>query len=123
MSNGRYHVASGAPALKRGAFVVSIDTELAWGEAHQRGASAEPVGTGTSPAGRTYDREREVIARILDILARRGAGEARVPDRRSGANGLSERAGHQTLHAADADQHRTTQLYSVRRPYHRDWGW
>ena len=70
MSNGRYHVASGAPALKRGAFVVSIDTELAWGEAHQRGASAEPVGTGTSPAGRTYDREREVIARILDILAR-----------------------------------------------------
>jgi len=64
------HTSSGVPTLERGAFVVSIDTEMAWGEAHQRGASNESVGAIASPAGRTYDREREVIARILDIFAR-----------------------------------------------------
>lgn len=49
--------------LERGAFVVSIDTEMAWGEAHHRG-------TASSSTGRTYDGEREVIAQILATFAR-----------------------------------------------------
>ncbi|MBN2622853.1 MAG: hypothetical protein JXA83_05785 [Acidimicrobiales bacterium] len=54
--------APGTPVhLDRGAFVVSIDTELAWGEAHRRDGSA----------GRhRFDAEREVIAAILDLFAR-----------------------------------------------------
>ena len=47
--------------LRRGAFVVSIDTELAWGEAHRRDGSA----------GRhRFDAEREAIDAILDLFAR-----------------------------------------------------
>jgi peptidoglycan/xylan/chitin deacetylase (PgdA/CDA1 family) len=47
--------------LERGVAVVSIDTELAWGEAHQRG---DPV--------REYGTERPVIRAVLDVLARHG---------------------------------------------------
>jgi len=50
--------------LERGAFVVSIDTELAWGLAHRRdGAEAvEEV--------HHFDREREVVAAILEVFER-----------------------------------------------------
>jgi len=47
--------------LERGAFVVSIDTELAWGEAHKRDGSV---------AGHHFEREREVVDGILDVFAR-----------------------------------------------------
>ena len=47
--------------LDRGAFVVSIDTELAWGEAHKRDGSV---------AGHHFEREREVVEGILDVFAR-----------------------------------------------------
>jgi hypothetical protein len=47
--------------LDRGAFVISIDTELAWGLAHRRGASVED--------SHHFDREREVVAAILDVFA------------------------------------------------------
>jgi peptidoglycan/xylan/chitin deacetylase (PgdA/CDA1 family) len=70
MKHGGEQDTSVAPMLERGAFVVSIDTEMAWGEAHRRGASDSPMGASRSPAGRSHDREREVIARILDIFAR-----------------------------------------------------
>ncbi|MGH8824610.1 MAG: polysaccharide deacetylase family protein [Jiangellaceae bacterium] len=49
--------------LERGAAVISIDTELAWGEAHRR--------DGTS-AGHRYETEREVVERILDLFTRYG---------------------------------------------------
>lgn len=62
-SSGNGHVTSSAPALVRGAFVISIDTELAWGEADRRG----PAHT-----GRSYEREREVIGRILEVFDRHG---------------------------------------------------
>ena len=45
--------------LDRGVAVVSIDTELAWGEAHYRDGPA-----------RDYSNERPVIGEILDVLAR-----------------------------------------------------
>ncbi|MET0146497.1 MAG: hypothetical protein ABW328_17180 [Ilumatobacteraceae bacterium] len=44
--------------LARGVAVVSIDTELAWGDA----------GRAPTAGGRGYGTEREVIARILDVL-------------------------------------------------------
>jgi peptidoglycan/xylan/chitin deacetylase (PgdA/CDA1 family) len=54
--------AAGAPVpLERGAFVVSIDTELAWGEAHRRDGSQR---------GHRFDAERPVIDAILDLFAR-----------------------------------------------------
>jgi hypothetical protein len=54
----------GSPVpLDRGAFVVSIDTELAWGEAHRRDGSE----------GRHhFDAERQVIDAVLDVFARHG---------------------------------------------------
>jgi peptidoglycan/xylan/chitin deacetylase (PgdA/CDA1 family) len=52
----------GAPvALESGAMVVSIDTELAWGEMHRR--------DGTQGRHR-FDAEREVIDRLLTLFAR-----------------------------------------------------
>jgi peptidoglycan/xylan/chitin deacetylase (PgdA/CDA1 family) len=54
--------AAGAPVpLERGAFVVSIDTELAWGEAHRRDGSQR---------GHRFDAERPVIDAILDLFTR-----------------------------------------------------
>lgn len=54
----------GAPVtLPRGACVVSIDTELAWGTAHYR--------DGAGP-GHRFEREREVVDRALGIFARHG---------------------------------------------------
>jgi peptidoglycan/xylan/chitin deacetylase (PgdA/CDA1 family) len=47
--------------LDRGAFVITIDTEMAWGEAHKRDGSV---------AGHRFDREREVVDRLLDVFAR-----------------------------------------------------
>lgn len=56
--------------LERGAFVISIDTEMAWGEAHERprpGSSDD----GLAPTGgRTYEGERDAISSILDVFAR-----------------------------------------------------
>src|SRR5262245_21258700 len=46
--------------MKRGVAVVSIDTELAWGDSHRRDGAS----------GRTYDREREIVTRLLDVLTR-----------------------------------------------------
>ena len=55
---------AGTPVpLERGAFVVSIDTELAWGEAHRR--------DGTE-GSHHFDAERQVIDAILDLFARHG---------------------------------------------------
>ena len=51
------------PRLDRGIAVVSIDTELAWGEAH-RPRSLPPL--------RSYDREREVVDRVLALFATYG---------------------------------------------------
>jgi len=48
--------------LDRGVFVVSIDTELAWGAAHRRGDGS----------ARRYDREREVVGQVLDLFDRYG---------------------------------------------------
>jgi Polysaccharide deacetylase len=45
--------------MNRGVAVVSIDTELAWGEAHRR--------DGSGP-GHDYDAERAVVDRLLEIL-------------------------------------------------------
>lgn len=45
----------------RGACVISIDTELAWGGAHRRDGTGAAAG---------FDREREVIARMLELFAR-----------------------------------------------------
>lgn len=53
--------APGGPELARGAFVVSIDTELAWGEAHRRDGSE---------GQHRFDAEREVIGAILELFAR-----------------------------------------------------
>jgi peptidoglycan/xylan/chitin deacetylase (PgdA/CDA1 family) len=52
-------------SLERGAFVVSIDTEMAWGAAHHRGGSA-------SDGGHAFDGERRAIERMLDVFARHG---------------------------------------------------
>lgn len=49
--------------LDRGAFVISIDTEMAWGEAHRRDGSA---------GGHDFASEREVIDGILAVFARHG---------------------------------------------------
>ncbi len=49
-----------ATRLDRGVAVVSIDTELAWGEAHRRDGGAQ----------RDYSTERTVIAGILDVFTR-----------------------------------------------------
>jgi len=46
--------------LVRGTFVISIDTELAWGLAHRRDGSD----------GHRFDLEREVIPQILDLFTR-----------------------------------------------------
>jgi peptidoglycan/xylan/chitin deacetylase (PgdA/CDA1 family) len=51
-----------AEPLTRGAFVISIDTELAWGEAHKRGDAAV--------SGHHFEREREVVERILEVFTR-----------------------------------------------------
>ena len=57
----------GAPStvatLARGAFVISIDTELAWGEAHRRDGTA---------GSHHFAAEREVVDGVLDIFARLG---------------------------------------------------
>jgi peptidoglycan/xylan/chitin deacetylase (PgdA/CDA1 family) len=47
--------------LDRGVAVVSIDTELAWGDSHRRDGSGR---------SRDYGAERPVIDAILDVLAR-----------------------------------------------------
>ena len=47
--------------LDRGVAVISIDTELAWGEAHRRGGDA---------AGHDYRAERRVIDQMLAMFAR-----------------------------------------------------
>lgn len=47
--------------LERGACVISIDTELAWGEAHRRDGAG---------SGHHFEREREVVGRLLDLFAR-----------------------------------------------------
>jgi peptidoglycan/xylan/chitin deacetylase (PgdA/CDA1 family) len=52
-----------AVRLDRGAFVVSIDTELAWGEAHRRDGSA---------GSHDFSAERAVIDGILAVFARHG---------------------------------------------------
>jgi peptidoglycan/xylan/chitin deacetylase (PgdA/CDA1 family) len=52
--------ATAAP-LERGALVISIDTEMAWGEAHRRDGSA---------GQHDLSAEREVIGRTLDLFAR-----------------------------------------------------
>jgi peptidoglycan/xylan/chitin deacetylase (PgdA/CDA1 family) len=49
--------------MNRGTAVVSIDTELAWGEAHRRGPTERS-------AAHDYDAERAVIDRLLAILDR-----------------------------------------------------
>ena len=60
MSTSAMPVGTPVP-LARGAFVVSIDTELAWGEMHRRDGSG----------GRHhFAAERDVIERILDVFAR-----------------------------------------------------
>ena len=46
--------------LDRGVAVISIDTELAWGEAHRRGGD---------PAGHDYRAERQVIDQMLAMFA------------------------------------------------------
>jgi peptidoglycan/xylan/chitin deacetylase (PgdA/CDA1 family) len=51
--------------VNRGVAVVSIDTELAWGEAHRR----RPAG-GPTPAAHDYDAERPAIDGLLAILER-----------------------------------------------------
>jgi peptidoglycan/xylan/chitin deacetylase (PgdA/CDA1 family) len=50
--------------LARGACVISIDTELAWGLAHRRDAAGEVQ------ALHRFDLEREVIGQTLDVFAR-----------------------------------------------------
>ncbi len=55
--------------LPRGAFVVSVDTELAWGGAHRREGSTLAVGPAASPAAHRYEAERGVIDRLLDLFA------------------------------------------------------
>jgi peptidoglycan/xylan/chitin deacetylase (PgdA/CDA1 family) len=55
-------------ALDRGAMVVSIDTELAWGLAHRRGADGRLADLGAESGH--LGREREVVAAILDLFAR-----------------------------------------------------
>jgi peptidoglycan/xylan/chitin deacetylase (PgdA/CDA1 family) len=52
---------SAGPALERGVAVVSIDTELAWGESHHR--------DGSGPR-RDYGSERIVIDQILEVFDR-----------------------------------------------------
>lgn len=55
--------------LDRGAMVVSIDTEMAWGLAHQRAAGRRP----TDAAGRgDFDGERRVVERALAVFDRHG---------------------------------------------------
>ncbi|MGH9210718.1 MAG: hypothetical protein ACRD2C_08545 [Acidimicrobiales bacterium] len=57
-----------AGELERGVFVVSIDTELAWGLAHRRNGSGrvDP----DAIAAHDLDREREVIEAMLDVFTR-----------------------------------------------------
>jgi peptidoglycan/xylan/chitin deacetylase (PgdA/CDA1 family) len=49
--------------LDRGAFVVSIDTEMAWGAAHVR--------DGSGPR-HPYEPERDLVARLLEVFERHG---------------------------------------------------
>lgn len=53
--------AAAVAPMERGAFVISIDTEMAWGEAHKRN------GAGGS---HRFDRERLVVERLLDVFTR-----------------------------------------------------
>jgi peptidoglycan/xylan/chitin deacetylase (PgdA/CDA1 family) len=55
-------------ALARGVFLVSIDTELAWGAAHRRRDGEAAV----AARQRGYEREREVIDQVLDLFDRYG---------------------------------------------------
>jgi peptidoglycan/xylan/chitin deacetylase (PgdA/CDA1 family) len=55
--------ATTAAPLERGALVVSIDTEMAWGEAHRRDGSA---------GQHDFSAERDVIGRTLDVFGRHG---------------------------------------------------
>jgi len=48
-------------ALDKGAFVISIDTEMVWGEAHKRDGEV---------AGHRFDRERDVVEQLLEVFAR-----------------------------------------------------
>jgi peptidoglycan/xylan/chitin deacetylase (PgdA/CDA1 family) len=50
-------------ALARGAFVVSVDTEMAWGDAHRR------HGPGS---GHRFDDERRCVERALGVFERHG---------------------------------------------------
>ena len=52
--------------MERGAFVVSIDTEMAWGMAHRPDQVDEAVRRGD------YDDERRLVDRALDVFARHG---------------------------------------------------
>ena len=63
-TEGASHPASaGEASLDRGAFVISIDTEMAWGEAHRRDGTA---------GSHDFAAEREVIDGILAVFARHG---------------------------------------------------
>jgi peptidoglycan/xylan/chitin deacetylase (PgdA/CDA1 family) len=52
--------------MERGAFVVSIDTEMAWGMAHRPEAVEAAVRRGD------YDDERRLVDRALDVFERHG---------------------------------------------------
>jgi peptidoglycan/xylan/chitin deacetylase (PgdA/CDA1 family) len=52
--------------MNRGVAVVSIDTELAWGEAHRRGDARGPA----APPAHDYGAERGVVERLLEIVDR-----------------------------------------------------
>lgn len=59
-SSEQQPVSPTAVPLDRGAFVISIDTEMAWGLNHRRGEHYR------------YDAEREHLARLLDLFDRYG---------------------------------------------------
>lgn len=63
---GADELGHGPAELERGVFLVSIDTELAWGAAHRRHDGDEAV------RGRQagYEREREVVGQVLDLFHR-----------------------------------------------------
>ena len=48
----------GIAQLNKGAFVLSIDTELAWGMVHRRGVDANR---------RYYEKTREVVENLLAL--------------------------------------------------------
>jgi peptidoglycan/xylan/chitin deacetylase (PgdA/CDA1 family) len=55
-------------SMERSAFLVSIDTELAWGAAHRRQDDAATI----AARERRLAREREVVEALLDLFAREG---------------------------------------------------